>query len=173
MFDNPEKIEHLKRRNDFFKHLLKQIDDGWSLEDEPSFCISNWDGEDEYVETEQYMKDYCTASGTHLFLPEFHFKYSKNGKEDELTISLIFHFNTSEYGVSPEYVQDQIHDSEMEWVTIGDHEFCTEAGMFPLGRCEEERFQLSCTDLGYYCDAVTRIKEFFMKELAGYEPTRD
>lgn len=148
-----------------FDELLKQVTKG-EFYDEPMFLLWHGSGEEEYqdyCDTEEYMKEYCKlafAEDVNLFTDSFHFYYSV--LTEELSISGIFHFNTSEYGVEPAYYRDELHDQE-DAIIISKFgfEFRDEKHEY---RTEEEKFQLSCTELGYYIDIVDKARELFMIE---------
>jgi|AGFT01.1.fsa_nt_gi hypothetical protein len=162
-------MKELIRQKGMFEHLSKDLDnleDGFL--DEPSFFVWVDDGEDGYrdtVDTEQYFSEYCNSSNSnevHLFTENYHFHYLPDFKE--LSIYQMFHFNTSEYGVPPEYYRDELHDAVDSQILLKYNGFWFSDAEYTYNS-EEERFQLSCTDLGFYIDVVERAREMFFAEM--------
>ena len=159
LLDNREYFEVL------YKEFQEEID---VLADKPSVSIDVWDGFDYdtlYIDTEPYIRDYCPKIGgdIHLFTYKFHICYSPITQE--IDIREIFHFNTSEYGVPSEYCRDELHDSDACVIIIKEDTFWFNDEEYSLGSTEEQKFQLSCTELGYYIDVIEFVRNFIIEDL--------
>lgn len=163
-------MKDLILNKDYFEFLEKEFspEEIDVLSDEPYYTIDRWNGEDydfDFVDTKRYMIDYCPKIGnnTHLFTHKIHVCYDNNN--DEIELREIFHFNTSEYGVPAEYCKDELHDSDQRVIIIKKDTFWFEDEEYRLGSSEEERFQLSCTEVGYFIDVINTVKRFIIEDI--------
>lgn len=163
-------MNELIRNKKYFEMLAsefspEQID---VLSDEPYFSIEYWNGEDydfNIIPSENYMRGYCPDIGgdMHLFTDKIHVCYNPN--DGEIELREMFHFNTSEYGVPSEYVEDQLHDSDSNVIIIKKDTFWYNDEEYKMGSSEEEMFQLSCTDLGYFIGVLNEVKRFILEDI--------
>lgn len=163
-------MNDLIRNRDYFQLLAKEFshEEIDVLSDEPCFTIDRWNGEDydyDIVDNESYLRDYCPNIGSYvnLFTNKIHVCYDPDNGEIELRE--MFHFNTSEYGVPSEYCKDEIHDSDACVIIIKKDTFWFNDEEYRMGSTEEERFQLSCTDLGYFIDIINEVKRFILEDI--------
>lgn len=163
-------MKDLILNKDYFEFLEKEFspEEIDVLSDEPYVWIDQWNGEDydsELIDSETYMQNYCPKIGnyTHLFTNRVHVCYDNENGEIELRE--IFLFNTSEYGVPSEYFRDELHDSDQRVIIIKKDTFWFEEEEYRLGSSEEERFQLSCTELGYFIDIINTVKRFIIEDI--------
>lgn len=163
-------MNELIRNRDYFSFLAKEFsrEEIDVLSDEPHFRIDFWDGEGydvKIVNSEQYMINYCPSftNDVHLFTNNIHVCYDPDNGDIELRE--IFHFNTTDYGIPTEYCQDELHDSDACVVIIKKDTFSFNDEEYRMGSTEEERFQLSCTDLGYFIGVINEVKRFILEDI--------
>lgn len=130
--------------------------------------VQTYDEDDDYqeiVDTDQYMKEYCsTLNGqVNIFSGDFRFRY--NPLDESVTVYPIFHFNTREYGVEAAYAEDQLHESDEYglYITKSSFNYMNDEIRWET---EEEKFQLSCTDLGFFIDACDTIYKAVLDDIS-------
>ncbi|ENR0918735.1 hypothetical protein ACETM9_003542 [Salmonella enterica] len=161
-------MKELIKQKCMFELLSTEINSGIVL-DEPECWLRDYYDEPFTVPIDSYMDDYCTTifpDEVHLFTNNFHFIHYPSTKE--IRIYLMFHFNTSEYGVPPEYYRDELHDNMESCIAINSNGFWFSDENYTYST-EEEIFHLSCTELGFYIDIVERAKEFIYAEIQNRE----
>lgn len=162
-------MERLNLNKEFFERLVKDLDNDDVMCDTPMISVEVYYGDGEYeesfIETSQYMEDYCSGAENkiNLFTENFHFAYDTS--IDEIEISELIYFNTGEYGIPREYARDEIHCGD-DLLQITKNTFFYRNEQYSLGSTEEERFQLSCTDIGYFIDVVLRAKQYMLEDIS-------
>ena len=148
--------------------LAKEFSEIDVLSDEPCFTVDYWNGEEydfEIIDNESYLRDYCPKIGNdiHLFTDRIHVCYDPD--RDVIDLHEMYHFNTREYGVPSEYCKDEIHDNDANHIIIKKDTFWYNDEEYQMGSSEEERFQLSCTELGYFIDVLNEVKRFILDDI--------
>lgn len=163
-------MNELNRNRDYFKLLAEEFSHDMIdvLSDEPCFTVDFWNGEEydfNIIDNQSYLRDYCPkfTGDIHLFTNKIHVCYTPDNGDIELRE--MFHFNTSEYGVPSEYCKDEIHDSDACVIIIKKDTFWFNDEEYRMGSTEEERFQLSCTDLGYFIEVLNEVKRFILEDI--------
>lgn len=161
-------MHKLIRNKEYFQMLAKEFSEIDVLSDEPCFTVDYWNGEEydfEIIDNESYLRDYCPKIGNdiHLFTDRIHVCYDPD--RDVIDLHEMYHFNTREYGVPSEYCKDEIHDNDANHIIIKKDTFWYNDEEYQMGSSEEERFQLSCTELGYFIDVLNEVKRFILEDI--------
>ena len=161
-------MHKLIRNKEYFQMLAKEFSEIDVLSDEPCFTVDYWNGEEydfEIIDNESYLRDYCPKIGNdiHLFTDRIHVCYDPD--RDVIDLHEMYHFNTREYGVPSEYCKDEIHDNDANHIIIKKDTFWYNDEEYQMGSSEEERFQLSCTELGYFIDVLNEVRRFILEDI--------
>lgn len=162
-------MKELIERVDFFELIALEFDPECTdiLSDVPIFPIENDDGTSSYLEDyEDYLRSFCPTANNevHLFTEIIHVQYNPNNKE--IVLCAMDTFNSTEAGIAREYAKLYLIDTgEYCKLTIKENSFIFNNKEYKLGTTEEENFQISCTDMGYFNNVVNEVKKFILQDI--------